>query len=424
MSLLTDASLIVTPNAYKAGTLYSVIPNTTLGDMTVVRATTATRVNSAGLIESVAINVPRLDYTGGGCPSILVEPERTNLVLYSEEFDNASWSKSGTTISPNTTTSPSNTTTADKIVEVTAASLPRVSPIGTVVTLVPHTITTFAKAAERTQIRIVADSSAAKSAYYDLINGTVVNVGASATASITLYNNGWYRCILTYTPSVIGNGFYIATAEAGNTIASGDNTKGVFLWGAQIEAGSYATSYIPTTTAAVPRDAELISRNNIYTNGLLSASGGTWFMELNKNLALTRDGSMTGLFLDTSTDSFTNGFNIRNTGGNSRLTITKWQGTMGGVLYTTTTDTTKIAIKWNGTTADIFENGTKVVTATSFTPTAMQFLKVNSLVGIPYNIKQMALWATPLSDDQCILLTGPSFSSYPEMASALIYTLQ
>jgi hypothetical protein len=83
MSLLEQASLVVTPNGYKASKLYSVVPNTTLGDMNVVRATTATRVNSAGLIESVASNVPRLDYTNGSCPSILVEPQRTNLILNS-----------------------------------------------------------------------------------------------------------------------------------------------------------------------------------------------------------------------------------------------------------------------------------------------------------------------------------------------------
>ena len=89
MSLFDDASLVLTPNGYKASKLYSIKPTSGAGDMTVVRATTATRVNSAGLIESVATNVPRLDYTGGGCPKILVEPERINRVLYSEQFDNA-----------------------------------------------------------------------------------------------------------------------------------------------------------------------------------------------------------------------------------------------------------------------------------------------------------------------------------------------
>lgn len=81
MSLFDDASLVLTPNGYKASKLYSIKPTSGAGDMTVVRATTATRVNSAGVIESVAINVPRLDYTGGGCPKILIEPLRTNLVF-------------------------------------------------------------------------------------------------------------------------------------------------------------------------------------------------------------------------------------------------------------------------------------------------------------------------------------------------------
>ena len=82
MSFFDDASLVLTPNGYKASKLYSIKPTSGLGDMTVVRATTATRVNSAGVIESVAINVPRLDYPPlGGCPSILVEPLRTNLVF-------------------------------------------------------------------------------------------------------------------------------------------------------------------------------------------------------------------------------------------------------------------------------------------------------------------------------------------------------
>lgn len=83
MSLLTQASLVLTPNAVKASKLYSIIPSNGNGDMTVVRATTATRVNSSGLIESVAANVSRLNYDGS-CPSILVEPQRTNRLLNSD----------------------------------------------------------------------------------------------------------------------------------------------------------------------------------------------------------------------------------------------------------------------------------------------------------------------------------------------------
>jgi hypothetical protein len=85
MSLFNQASLVVTPNGYKAGKLYSIKPTSGAGDLDVVRATGATRVNASGLIETVGNNVPRLDYPPlGGCPSILVEPQRTNLVFPSD----------------------------------------------------------------------------------------------------------------------------------------------------------------------------------------------------------------------------------------------------------------------------------------------------------------------------------------------------
>ena len=117
MSIET-ASIVITPNAYKASKLYALKPTDGSGDLTVVRATTATRVNSSGVIEEVLANVPRLDYTGGGCPSILVEPQRTNLALRSEEFDNASfWALSNSgSISVNTDVAPDGTTTADRLI--------------------------------------------------------------------------------------------------------------------------------------------------------------------------------------------------------------------------------------------------------------------------------------------------------------------
>ena len=81
MSTYTDASLIVTPNAKKAGKLYSLKPTDGTGDLDVVRATTATYVDADGVIQTALANEPRFDYTNGSCPSILVEPQRTNLVF-------------------------------------------------------------------------------------------------------------------------------------------------------------------------------------------------------------------------------------------------------------------------------------------------------------------------------------------------------
>jgi hypothetical protein len=183
------------------------------------------------------------------------------------------------------------------------------------------------------------------------------------------------------------------------------NTVDILVWGAQLEVGAYATTYIPTTTTSVTRLADSFSKSNIFTNGLITAAGGTWFLELRGNIAYTRDGLSTGLFLDTDASSYANGINIRNVGGGStRLSISKWVSGSGLALYTTTTDTTKIAIKWNGSTADVFANGTKVVSATSFTPTAMQFLKSEGNQ-IPIFIQAMALFSTPLSDAALITMT-------------------
>lgn len=81
-NVLQQASLVITPNAVKAGKLDSVIPNNGAGDLNVVRATSATRVNSAGLIEIVGNNIARIDYSNGSCPSILVEPQMTNIWTY------------------------------------------------------------------------------------------------------------------------------------------------------------------------------------------------------------------------------------------------------------------------------------------------------------------------------------------------------
>ena len=217
--------------------------------------------------------------------------------------------------------------------------------------------------------------------------GTVVLSGAAIGTLIGTGANN--RVTLTFTPT------------AGSLTLTVTGT--VTLW--QLEAGAYATTYIPTTTATVTRIADAFTRDNIFTNGLITSSGGTWFVELRNNIAYTRDGLSTGLFLDTDANSYTNGINIRNAGGGStRLSISKWVSGSGLQLYTTTTDTTKIAIKWNGSTADVFVNGTKVISATSFTPTAMQFLKSQGNL-IPIFIQQMALYPTPLSDTACIALT-------------------
>jgi len=377
MSLLDDASLLVTPNAEKEGKLYSIIPTNGNGDFSVTRATTATRTNASGLIESSPINEPRLDYSLGSCPNILLEPQRTNLALNSQSFF-PSWSVNpGITnalVTPSTTIDPQGLTNAARVENVTGGTIGRA-------------------------FTIVSGSTYTSSWYIRRVSGTgAVNLvdvnGNLVPVSIT---NSWQRFSTSVVSSSTTGRCYVRVSNVGDVIE---------VWGAQLEAGAYATSYIPTTSASVTRNADVISRGNIFTNGLITASGGTWFVDLSNNLSLVRDVYSTGLFVGDTTGA-ANSLAIRNAGGTAnRLAIQKFIASIPTTLFTTTTSNVKIAIKWNGATADVFVNGVKVVTATAFTTTAMQFLSHIAPIDVPKNINSMALFPTPLTDTQCIAITS------------------
>jgi hypothetical protein len=185
----------------------------------------------------------------------------------------------------------------------------------------------------------------------------------------------------------------------------------LFIYGAQLELGAYPTTYIPTTTASATRIADSFSRSNIFTNGLITSSGGTWFVELRGNLVYTRDTASYGLAIsDQTTPSIGGGASgntlaiIRTSTSSVRLQIVKQESLTFTSLFTTTTDTVKIAIKWNGSTADVFVNGTKQVSATTFTATTLQNL-VCLATDVPRFIQAMGLHPTPLTDAQCIEIT-------------------
>jgi hypothetical protein len=283
-----------------------------------------------------------------------------------------------------------NRTQSDGTIAQVAANVPRLSYMyGSCPALLlepQRTNLVFPSATATTQTRTVTAVA------YTLSFWGTGSVTLSGVATATLNGTGANnRVTLTFTP----------TAGSLTLTVSGSVTN----W--QLEAGSYATTLIDTTNAAATRLVDTFTRNNIYTNGLISASGGTWFLELRGNVAYTRDGTGNFWLGDSSTGSggTVNSLTFRNNGGgSSRLAINKVIGGTLTALYTTTTDTTKIAIKWNGTTADVFANGTKVVSATSFTATNMEFLN-GAASDVPKFIQAMALYPTPLSDAQCQTLT-------------------
>lgn len=425
MSLLTKASLIYTPNAVKANKTYSIVPSDGNGDFTFTRGTAATQVNSLGNIENVLTGVPRLNYDViGGCPSLLLEPQRTNLIIQSEDFATG-WSVEGLTVATNTINSPSGALNADTVTETAVLDVHRIYRGAiTITTGSNYTYSVYVKKNTQRYFRLVISNSSGNtswvSAQFDLDTATFTSgVGSTngtfVSASITAVDgSGWYRCTLvgsiTATTAfafiALSNGTAIVNTDIKGCITySGNVLNKLNLWGAQFELGAYQTSYIPTTTAIVTRNADSFTRTNIYTNGLITSAGGTWFVELNNNIAYIRDAVSSGLFIDSAVGGLTNGFVIRdNNTVSSQLTILKYVGSTPTVLFSTVSPITKLAIKWNGATADVFVNGIKQVSATSFTTTIMEFLS-GGAQDVPKYIKSMYLFSTPLTDTECIAIT-------------------
>jgi len=246
----------------KAGSLYAYTPD---GDLpfNVVRNTTAYEVNSSGILTQVAANVPRFDWTNVTCPIILNELAATNLLLRSQEFDNAAWFKLNSTVSGNVTLAPDNTMTADKLVENTANAMHSVLPLAfpAVVSGSIYTLTVFAKAAERTRIYLRDNNRTFGGAYFNLSNGTIISTEANViTSSITPFTNGWYRCRVTYQTTTTSANAQVRLINTGtNDTYLGDGVSGAFIWQADLVLGSNASSPIITTAAATTRNADVIT---------------------------------------------------------------------------------------------------------------------------------------------------------------------
>ena len=401
MALFDDASLVVTPNGYKAGTLYSIKPTSGAGDMTVVRATTATRVNSAGLIESMANNVPRLDYSNGTCPSLLVEPQRTNSVLYSEQFDNAAWSVQDATITANTTTAPNGTLTADTFTRTANTGfLYSTNPLS--LNTGAYSISVFAKANTISSFRldfVTASFGQGVTCVFNLSNGTAgtpVLYGSSTSfvANIENVGNGWYRCSLS--GNVITGNYYseLAITTSGS----------IFIWGAQLELGTYATSYIPTTSAAVTRNADEISKTGI--SALIGQTEGTFFLDM------YYDG-VSNNFVLMQTFQNASQLNVNQIYLNSTKRLAFEVGANASIISTNpiSAGRLKIAGAYKNNDFVLYLNGTQLGSDTSGTVIATDSITFNDYYALPSTYKQLmqinsaVLFPTRLTNAELASLT-------------------
>ena len=256
---------------------------------TFTRASTATFVGSNGLIQSAAINQARFDHDPSTLVSkgLLIEESRTNLLLRSEEFDNATyWTLVRATTSADQTTSPTGATTADKfITDSSVVNSHRIDRASITLALnTVYTISVFAKASEYSGFAMGVDaSSPVLGVQFSLSgSGSVTAQLAGYTGTIQNFGNGWFRCTATFTSSAVlsTHRVYMYLGQNGTTFTyTGDGTSGIFLWGVQLEAGAFATSYIPTTTASVVRSADVCSITGSAFTGFYNQSEGTAFAQ-------------------------------------------------------------------------------------------------------------------------------------------------
>jgi hypothetical protein len=234
--------------------------------ITFTRTSSATRVNSDGLIEVVPANSPRFDFDpiSGESLGLLVEEQRTNLLRWSEEADNPQWNiiDSSITVDPNVTVSPDGSQTADKVKEATTTGAHSIEftgfafQSGTI-----YTVSFYAKAAERSRFRVAWPIIFTnRLVFVDISPGGYGVISDDGTVtSVSPAGNDWFRVVSTSTCTTTTTGARvgITLVDTGTNVNyTGDGTSGIYIWGAQLEVGSFPTSYIPTTTSTVTRTAD------------------------------------------------------------------------------------------------------------------------------------------------------------------------
>jgi hypothetical protein len=238
------------------------------------RASTGTFVGSDGLIQTAAVNSPRFDHTSAGvCRGLLIEESRTNLLLQSETFGTtwttAALNTTGTPAYLNVATAPDGATTADKLIATTSITTHQFRQSVTLVSGTTYTVSNYFKAAEQKfvsfQLFGVANGSTDWLAFFDVSTATPTAGAFNGFTSISITNagNGWFRCTGTFTATASGT-LEVRIGGAGSLSTpgqfyTGDNSSGILVWGAQLEAGGFPTSYIPTTTGGLARSADVCS---------------------------------------------------------------------------------------------------------------------------------------------------------------------
>jgi hypothetical protein len=251
--------------------------------ITFTRATTATRVNEFGLIETVASGVPRFDHDPTTLESLglLIEEARTNILTYSQQFDDVAWTKNEVVVTANAGTAPDGTLTAQKITEDNLSTNGYVAQTPTLANASIYSFSVFAKAAGKTEVNLYHTGNRfafAQNVVFNLSNGTIASTAGGASGVIKAYPDGWYKCTMV-TIATNASGTQSTRIYPGSTTDTGNGTDGVLIWGADYQLGAFPTSYIPTVASSVTRNQDQASISSANITPLWSSIGNTIVQE-------------------------------------------------------------------------------------------------------------------------------------------------
>jgi hypothetical protein len=361
------------------------------------------------------LNIPRLDYSNGTCPSLLVEPQRTNILPYSSSFDNAAWTKGGVTVVANNTTSPSGIQDADKIVSVNGQTSCYVYQLLSTANG-NQTLSIYAKPNGCNWIELVIVDAVVSRVWINILTGTVgTTTGAILNATTEDAGNGWYRITATVNNTILAVNSFIVLADGDNIDSfTGNGTSGVYFWGAQLELGSYPTSYIPTTSASVTRNADVVSKTGI--SSLIGQTEGTLFLDVDFNNIDQTAGVDTLMTLNDGTTANEISILLDTPSGANKtlLGLIRYSNSYDVLIYAPSPITAtryKIALSYKLNDVVLYINGTQIGTDTSATIPSTSVLSLNSRSDNSFlNLQQeyiqaTALWKTRLTNTQLAQLT-------------------
>lgn len=396
------ATLVQIPSGYKSGTLFSVVPNTAVGDFTVTGDAEgeATRVNKDGLIETVAANVPRLDYnpTNPQDPTLLLEPQRTNDTTHSEDFTQTSYWNNVIDVvaTTNQTTAPDGSNTGNKI-QANSGTNFKILRKGAFTIPSGITMSIFVKRGNHDYITFKAQGD------FNFNLSTLTWGGSYSNVGYELYPNDWVRLHHTTTSSSTSYfGIYLTDSSFNQSWnATGDEF--VYVWGAQYETGTYPTSYIPTSGGAGTRTVDTCGDAG---NGTIIKAEGSLFVDFTtSNSANNKRISITD-----ASDSNNNIF-IQLAGTSFAVQIVSG----GTILYSwafavTLSDRHKLALRYKDGDSKLYYNGVEKTATTAsgtwFTDGLLDTFSLNQGSGLEfYGELRQAMLFEALTDAELTTLT-------------------